>query len=173
MGRSDDARRAPAALPQRPDAGHRQRLAVILKGLPLQMDTPMGRGPMLRRFALVIVAVIVIAGAVVVVPAAATAATAYFSQVKTVKVAIAPEYTQTDSDPGSEFPLGKSHTAWCPLGYKVTGGGFDLRDVLWTLMASKPTTNSTGRQGWQVRFDHITGSGEEATAAYVYAQCVR
>ena len=97
----------------------------------------------------------------------------FVSQVKTVKVAIAPEYTQTDSDPDSEFPLGKLHTAWCPLGYKVTGGGFDLRDVLWTLMASKPTANSTGRHGWQVRFDHITGSGGEATAAYVYAQCVR
>ena len=126
----------------------------------------MGRGgSVLRRFALVIVTAIGIAGATVVVPAAATAATAYFSEVKTVKVAITNHHD-------ASLPAGGWTTAWCPTGYKVTGGGFDLRDPYWPLLASTPTSNSSGRQGWRIRFDDAV-SGEEVTAAYVYAQCVR
>ncbi len=105
------------------------------------MDSPKGRGgSVLNRFALVIVAVI---GIGVVAPITATAATAYFSQVKTVTVAL-----DLTNDVQAGFGVNVA-TTWCPTGYRVTGGGFDFPaqpdgsyiEVRQTIRGSMPTSN--------------------------------
>jgi hypothetical protein len=109
-----------------------------------------------------LVAALLIVGAMV-VPTIATAATGYFSHVTTVKVAITEEnHAWMESD---------WITAWCPVGYRVTGGGFDFINSGDTLYGSTPTSNSAGRQGW--RIGAIAGMyGNSGTVAYVYAQCI-
>jgi hypothetical protein len=122
-------------------------------------------GSLLRRFALVFVAVI---GIAVVAPITATAATAYFSQVTTVRV-------EFGDATGNSSIFEGWRTAWCPAGYKVTGGGFETLEVtgdldVGYLTGSMPTSNSSGRRGWRVRF---TGNFPGVAHVAVYAQCVR
>ena len=123
------------------------------------------RGEFLKRVALVVIAVV---GIGVVAPITTAAATAYFSQVKTVKVTV-----YGDSHGGRDhYDQSVWETALCPAGYKVTGGGFAIYDPFWVMAASTPTANASGRQGWQLGFAE-TSNGEETIGAYVYAQCVR
>ena len=119
----------------------------------------------LNRFALVIVATFVIG---VLAPISATAATAYFSSVTTARVEFG------DASGNSSIFEGW-RTAWCPVGYKVTGGGFETLEVtgdldVGHLTGSMPTSNSSGRRGWRVRF---TGNFPGVAHVAVYAQCVR
>ena len=137
-----------------------------MKGLRLQMNNLIGRcSSVLNRFALVIVAVI---GIGVVAPISATAATAYFSRVTTARVEF--------GDASGNSPIFEGwRTAWCPVGYKVTGGGFETLDNsggidVGYLTGSMPTSNPAGRRGWRVRF---TGNFPGVAHVAVYAQCVK
>jgi hypothetical protein len=127
-------------------------------------------GSVLNRFALVVIAVV---GIGVVAPITSSAATAYFSTVKTVKLVVSNQYNWWN-DAGKAVPV----TVWCPLGYKVLSGGFDINFPGVTVgdanpTVSKPVTNSTGRQGWQFQSDMRPWIAETATAAIFYAQCIR
>ena len=108
---------------------------------------------------IVALALAAIALAAIVIPTASAAAASYFSTTKIVTVYYPAEHY-----------VGGSHRAWCPTGYKVTGGGYDTTSGPHLYATQSMPITASPRQGWAVTFD---GGGGSTGSFVVRAICIR
>ena len=120
----------------------------------------------MSRFRLVIVAVAAMAIGALPVPTAVTnAASSVASAFSTTKIV-----TTSFSSDDYGVQTGEYKYAYCPSGYRVTGGGYDGSFASNTVRSSMAYKRADGRQAWRVRL-HGVGGHVGATMS-VQAVCI-